>query len=154
MEDKKAMKKFGKIFMIFGFFYIILVFVIYYFVAKESHETPMLVFIMQLLNAVGLFILGFTINIINNRRMKEIDYLLENGVRLRATVDSVTIGHTRFKNIKNRKVICTYEEGGEKYIFTSDSIYRKVEKSIHKGDTINVYADPEEYKKYYVDVKE
>ena len=154
MEDKKAMKKFGKIFMGVGFFYIILVFVIYYFIVKETGETPMLVFILQLLNGVGFFIMGFTINIINDRRMKEIDYLLENGVHLRATVDSVTIGANRFKNIKNRKVICTYEEGGKKYIFKSDNIYRKVENNIHKGDTINVYADPEEYKKYYVDVKE
>ena len=101
MEDKKAMKKFGKIFMVVGFFYIILVFVIYYFIVKETGETPMLVFILQLLNGVGLFIMGFTINIINARRMKEIDYLLENGVRLRSTVDSVTIGNSRFKNIKN-----------------------------------------------------
>ena len=154
MEDKKAMKKFGKIFMGVGFFYIILVFVIYYFIVKETGETPMLVFILQLLNGVGFFIMGFTINIINGRRMKEIDYLLENGVHLRATVDSVTIGANRFKNIKNRKVICTYEEGGQKYIFKSDNIYRKVENNIHKGDTINVYADTEEYKKYYVDVKE
>ena len=100
------------------------------------------------------FIMGFTINIINSRRMKEIDYLLENGVCLRATVDSVTIGNNRFKNIKNRKVICTYEEGGQKYIFKSDSIYRQVENNIHKGDSINVYANPEEYKKYYVYVKE
>lgn len=154
MEDKKAMKKFGKVFMVIGFFYIILVFVIYYFIVKETGETPMLVFILQLLNGVGFFIMGFTINIINDRRMKEIDYLLENGVHLRATVDSVTIGTRIFRNIKNRKVICTYEEGGQKYIFKSDSIYRKVEKNIHKGDTINVYTDPEEYKKYYVDVKE
>ena len=113
MEDKKAMKKFGKIFMVVGFFYIILVFVIYYFIVKETGETPMLVFILQLLNGVGFFIMGFTINIINDRRMKEIDYLLENGVHLRATVDSVTIGTRIFRNIKNRKVICTYEEGGK-----------------------------------------
>ncbi len=154
MEDKKAMKKFGKIFMGIGFFYIILLFIVYCFIVKETGETPMLVFILQLLNGVGFFIMGFTINIINDRRMKEIDYLLENGVHLRATVDSVTIGTRIFRNIKNRKVICTYEEGGKKYIFKSDNIYRKVENNIHKGDTINVYADPEEYKKYYVDVKE
>ena len=154
MEDKKAMKKFGKVFMGVGLIYLIAVLLTYYFVSKASKEIPVFSLLIQLVNAVGFFILGFIINTVNDKRMKEINYLLENGVCLRATVDSVTIGNNRFKNIKNRKVICTYEEGGQKYIFKSDSIYRQVENNIHKGDSINVYASPEEYKKFYVDVKE
>ncbi len=154
MEDKKAMKKFGKVFMGVGLIYLIAVLLTYYFVSKASKEIPVFSLLIQLVNAVGFLILGFIINTVNDKRMKEINYLLENGVCLRATVDSVTIGNNRFKNTKNRKVICTYEEGGQKYIFKSDSIYRQVENNIHKGDIINVYASPEEYKKYYVDVKE
>ena len=54
---------------------------------------------------------------------------------------------------KNRIITCIYQEAGQNHIFKSEDIFRQVENVLHKGDIINVYVDPDNYKKYYVDVE-
>lgn len=153
MEYEKRLKFIYKLFIGLGTLFMILFFVLFMVIRGQVTDYNIISLIMPMFNGSIFLITGFILNCINNKRIKEIEYLMENGVILHARVDRVDIGFKKFMKTKNRIITCIYQEGGQNHIFKSEDIFRQVENVLHKGDIINVYVDPDNYKKYYVDVE-
>lgn len=153
MEYKKRLKFIYKLFIGLGTLFMILFFVLFMVIRGQVTDYNIISLIMPMFNGSIFLITGFILNCINNKRIKEIEYLMENGVILHVRVDRVDIGFKKFMNTKNRIITCIYQEAGQNLIFKSEDIFRQVENVLHKGDIINVYVDPDNYKKYYVDVE-
>lgn len=153
MEYKKRLKFIYKLFIGLGTLFMILFFVLFMVMRGQVTDYNIISLIMPMFNGSIFLITGFILNCINNKRIKEIEYLMENGVILHVRVDRVDIGFKKFMKTKKRIITCIYQEAGQNHIFKSEDIFRQVENVLHKGDIINVYVDPDNYKKYYVDVE-
>ncbi len=80
--------------------------------------------------------------------------LLESGKHLRATVDRIHVDDDVTVNGRHPyQIYCTYndEVSGLIYKFKSGDLYFDPTECYKQGDYIDVYVDPDNYKKYYVD---
>lgn len=96
---------------------------------------------------------GLSLLIVPRVRRRRVGNLKQTGKRLDATVQEVTVLDNRtFNGVPGRQVRCTYKEGGQNYRFTSACAYWPVEDALHAGDHIDVYVNPNDYAKNYVDI--
>lgn len=79
--------------------------------------------------------------------------LLENGERLTGTItDVITITNVRINGRHPFKAECTVEDvlTGEKYLYSSQQVTTDI--SFLIGSTVDVYVDPDDKSKYFIDL--
>ena len=81
--------------------------------------------------------------------------LAEYGEKLTATIKEIADGNIYVNNIRCRNIICEYKDrtSGNTYLFKSENVYEDLN-GLREGQTIPVYADYNDYSKYYVAVEE
>lgn len=111
----------------------------------------MLMFMGAVFGAVGGFPLVAAIG--NGKKQKK---LMANGKCLQAKVESIDLNRSYKVNGRSPYIlICTYgdEFADVIYRFKSGNIWRDPSISTPVGSIIDVYVDPQDYSKYYVDTE-
>ncbi|MDD6571931.1 MAG: DUF3592 domain-containing protein [Thermoflexaceae bacterium] len=96
---------------------------------------------------------GFAVPIIKSRKQKQ---LLCNGKCLHATVERITLNTSYSVNGRHPYIVfCTYHDEYEDvvYRFKSGNIWNDPEITTPVGSVIDVYVNPQDYGKYYVDTE-
>lgn len=100
--------------------------------------------------AIGLIFVALIVK--KNRKIK---WLLENGQVIHGTVTEIVFNTCVNVNGRHPRVVyCSYQDPGTGmiYQFKSRNIYDSITNCIAIGDSIDIYVDPENYAKNYVDV--
>ena len=101
-------------------------------------------------SAVGLpFIL------VARGKKKRKKYLLENGRLLHGVVEQIVLNHNIQANSRPlSNIVCIYTDPitNQSQRFVSEAISIDYDIAYKAGDSIDIYVDPNNYRKYYVDV--
>lgn len=82
--------------------------------------------------------------------------LMANGIVIQATVDTISYDSSLSVNGRHPYVLrCYYEDiySGERYDFTSESVWNNLECYFKSGDMIDVFVMHDDYSKYYIDLE-
>ena len=118
---------------------------VYKMISADSGDGIGLVFF-----AIGLIFVALIVK--KNRKIK---WLLENGQVIHGTVTEIVFNTCVNVNGRHPRVVyCSYQDPGTGmiYQFKSRNIYDSITNCIAIGDSIDIYVDPENYAKNYVDV--
>jgi len=87
-------------------------------------------------------------------RKKQNDVLKMTGKKFATTVSRIEYTNTRINKVSGRKIVSVYKENDFAVEFFSSPFYvRNLEDYIKKGDKLDVYVDPANSKKYFMDVE-
>ena len=119
----------------------------------EGDETMLFLYIF---GGIGLLflIIGLPFLIVAIRRRNTISRLLETGVQAEGIITDVVINLQVTVNGRHPyKVECqvTDPATGEIYLYSSGNVMKKIDYLV--GRSVTVYYDPDDRKKYYVDIE-
>lgn len=101
------------------------------------------------------FTIGIVFVVVIAKKKSKTKWLLENGRVIHGTVTNINVNFSVRVNGRHPRVVyCSYQDPGTGmiYQFKSRNIYEDQANCIAIGDSIDIYVDPENYAKNYVDV--
>lgn len=106
---------------------------------------------------IGLvfFTIGIAFVVVIAKKKSKAKWLLENGQVIHGTVTEIDFNPCVHVNGRHPRVVyCSYQDPGTGmiYQFKSRNIYDSITNCIAIGDSIDIYVDPDNYAKNYVDV--
>lgn len=101
------------------------------------------------------FTIGIVFVVVIAKKKSKTKWLLENGQVIHGTVTEIDFNPCVHVNGRHPRVVyCSYQDPGTGmiYQFKSRNIYDSITNCIAIGDSIDIYVDPDNYAKNYVDV--
>ena len=126
---------------------------------SDSDDETAIIFMLIGGGAILVAIITAIINaIISSKKKYKKQYLMQNGTRVSANIDSVDYNYSYSVNGKHPyKIKCSYKDPytNKLYIFESKNIWFDVQSVINSGSIseVDVYMDKNDPTKYYMDIE-
>ncbi len=122
-----------------------------------ASKFSMIIFVLPAILALVFGGIGFTFLFASRSNNKKKEYLMENGRVLHGVVELIDFNWNLTVNgIHPYLVYCQYNDmgTGTVYKFKSENLYFDPNQYYNIGDSIDIYVDPNNYRKYFVDVRQ